>query len=599
MPGVALITIIWSSVAVITALLLWLIVRPADLFFHRINWQISADNVLINICLLMFLSIFMWFGKHAIYQDMPTPRILKISIVLSIVLISFVVSWLFRKKMSIIQERITPLVWVYGIILILSIPLLVYHMGKNNEYDDIPEKLRKTLLADINRPNIILVTFDALTARNMSVYGYNRETTPFISEWAKNAYTFTKAQAESTYTAPTIASLMTGKRVWTHQLYQPHGYKIINANKENLPLVLKNNGYYNIALIQNIYASVDTLGITKSYDIVYPVNEFVTFNSIAGFIDVTLYKYFAKNIILYDWATRLDFIFGNLVNAIGRFLDIAGKEYPLEKVFDKLLWLIKHKLPKPFFAWIHIMPPHDPYLPPEPYIGMFDPSSKLRTFKSQTMKNKYANIDTTRARYDEFIRYCDKEFENFINGLSKHVTNTAIILSSDHGEMFKHTHIGHGGSHLYEHLTNIPLIIKEADQSEGRIIDDLVEQIDIAPTILKLANIPVSSWMEGKSLIPLMRGQELPVKPILSMSLWCTPNGQVITDGTFAVWEGNYKLIYYLKNNKSLLFNLRGDQNEMINLFDREPEVGKHLLTVIQDNLEDANKRVDIGKQHL
>lgn len=43
------------------------------------------------------------------------------------------------------------------------------------------------------------------------------------------------------------------------------------------------------------------------------------------------------------------------------------------------------------------------------------------TYKSQTMQNKIKYIDTTRARYDEYIRYCDKEFENFINELTNHI----------------------------------------------------------------------------------------------------------------------------------------------------------------------------------
>ncbi|NIR07741.1 MAG: sulfatase-like hydrolase/transferase, partial [Candidatus Aminicenantes bacterium] len=75
-------------------------------------------------------------------------------------------------------------------------------------------------------PNIILVTFDTLTARDMSVYGYGMPTTPFISKWAKTASLFTKLEAEGNITTPTTASLMTGKRLWTHQTYH-----VENASK--------------------------------------------------------------------------------------------------------------------------------------------------------------------------------------------------------------------------------------------------------------------------------------------------------------------------------------------------------------------------------
>jgi arylsulfatase A-like enzyme len=174
--------------------------------------------------------------------------------------------------------------------------------------------------------------------------------------------------------------------------------------------------------------------------------------------------------------------------------------------------------------------------------------------------------------------------------------NTVIILSSDHGESFEHRYQGHGGSHLYEQATHIPLIIKETGHTDGRIVSDLVEQIDIPATIIDLAHISIPKWMEGRSLIPLMRGISLPSKPIFSMSLGANSQGHQITKGTIAVWEGDYKLIHYLKENKSLIFNLKQDPNEINNLFDKESEVGKRLLTVIQDNLKMANERISSGE---
>jgi arylsulfatase A-like enzyme len=204
-------------------------------------------------------------------------------------------------------------------------------------------------------------------------------------------------------------------------------------------------------------------------------------------------------------------------------------------------------------------------------------------------------VETLRARYNEFVRYCDKQFEDFITQLTKRgkLKNTVIILSSDHGESFEHGYLTHGNEHLYEQVTNIPLIIKEPDQSEGRIINDIAEQIDIPATILELAHIPVPSWMEGRSLVPLMRGKRLLSRPAFSMNFEKNPSrGHQITKGTIAVWEGDYKLIHYLQEKKSLLFNLKKDPRELNNLFDREPEIGKHLLTLIQDNLKKANERI-------
>jgi len=246
-------------------------------------------------------------------------------------------------------------------------------------------------------------------------------------------------------------------------------------------------------------------------------------------------------------------------------------------------------------------------------MGMFDSSPELKTFKSQwkalrTLKNQWrlykpqgfsqemqTTLDTLRARYDEFIRYSDKQFEDFINGLKKRdkLKNTVIIFSSDHGESFEHNYVGHGRKYLYEQVTHIPLIIKEPDQTEGRIINDLIEQIDIPATILDLAGIPVPSWVEGRSLAPLMQGKRLSSKPLFSMNFQKNKTrGQKIINGSVAVWEGDYKLIYYLEEKKSLLFNLKHDPDELNNLFDKEPEAGQRLLSLIKDNLKKANEKI-------
>jgi arylsulfatase A-like enzyme len=471
--------------------------------------------------------------------------------------------------------------------------LVAYGVWGTQTENDALKKVSHSSSVNTGRPNIILLTFDALTARNMSVYGYHRETTPFITEWSKNASTFTMAEAASTYTAPTIASLMTGKRVWTHQLYQPHGYKIINASTENLPLLLRNRAYYTMALIQNTYASAGALGISDAFDIFYPVHEFVLYSSITKMIDYTLNKFFAGRIIIYDWIIRGDFIFGRLMNIVGRFFpDLSKKEYPPEKIFNKFLWIVQNRPPEPFFAWIHLMPPHDPYIPPEPYMGMYDSSPRLRTHSSQNNINKRLYIETTMARYDEFIRYCDEELNNFIKELMKYVENTVIILSSDHGESFEHNIIGHGGVHLYEQLTHIPLIIKEPGQIKGRLIHNPVEQIDIPATILDLAHITIPEWMEGQSLVPLVRGERIPSKPVFSMALGANYRLKEITGGSIAVWEDDYKLIYYFGEEKSQLFNLKQDPDELYNLFDKEPERSRHLLSLIQENLNRANRRI-------
>jgi arylsulfatase A-like enzyme len=364
-----------------------------------------------------------------------------------------------------------------------------------------------------------------------------------------------------------------------------------------------------MAYIQNDYASVRRLGIYDSVDIAPSTSALSIQNtSLYEIINAFLYKSFSGKIMLYNWILKEDFIFYRLLFVISPKMSTTTA-YP-EIPFNKFLEAINNDPPEPYFAWIHLLPPHDPYLPAEPFMGIYNSSSELRTDKSQRTgivhSTKYSDenkpfpqdiqkvADILHDRYDEFIRYCDDKFKDFIVQLQKKkmLKNTVIILSSDHGEIFEHDFITHGGPHLYEELTHIPLIIREPQQSAGKIIDERVEQIDITATILDLVDIPVPSWMEGYSLKPLMHDEKLPPRALFSMSLYDNPRNQKISKGTIAVWEGDYKLVHYLDKNNSLLFNLKRDPGELNNLYDIELETGRRMLTLIKDNLRKANEKI-------
>ena len=611
LPNVALLMVLWTIVAVFTALLVWLPFRAFEWICIRAGWKIRAYHLMLFSGILILTDAGVWEVKRRMWPHVQTSLVLEGVVFLITALVVVFLAWLVRNRaerwVDAVYELITPLVWIFGIVVILSVPLLAYFTLKNEAVEVSSQEGSHVSVQNKNQPNIILVTFDTLTARDMSVYGYNRPTTPFISEWAKTASLFTRLQAESNATTQTVASLMTGKRLWTHQTYHIKGSRPLKGDIESLPLLLRKSGYYNIAFVVNPAASIKILGISNGFDAAPVSSEFSNPLFLKEIISNTLYRFFGDKFRLYDWFVE-SLYRSKFIKKIP-YQDRAVTPYPPEKVFTRFLSILDNYIPEPFFVWIHLFPPHSDYLPPKPYMGMFDNTTKFRTYKNQKAAYKIIGYFRNRqfseeaqqaaillgARYDEFIRYCDKQFEEFVIQLSKRsqAKNTIIILSSDHGESFEHDYFGHSGPHLYEQVTHVPLIIKEPDQTEGRIINNLVEQIDIPATILDLINIPVPSWMEGRSLVPLMRDEELPSRPSFSMTLEKNPSrGHQITKGTVAVWEGDYKLIHYLQENKSLLFNLKEDSDELNNLFDKESEVGQHLLALIKDNLKEANERI-------
>jgi hypothetical protein len=245
-----------------------------------------------------------------------------------------------------------------------------YTIG-SNENDITPASNNIFAGSKIKRPNILLVSFDALGTSAMSVYGYQKETTPFISEWAELATVFTGMEAESDNTFETTPSMMTGKRVWTHGLYHELGSIKDKEMEESFPKVLKENGYYNIALIVNHRAAVEKLGISNSFDIAPAYTKFIVSQSLLGgdhgYINVELFNFFNGKIRLYDWIVKHDFLAGKILRYYNK--DVKQNAYPPEKAFRKFIELTDSS-PQPYFAWIHLYPPHDPYLPPEPYMGM-------------------------------------------------------------------------------------------------------------------------------------------------------------------------------------------------------------------------------------
>jgi arylsulfatase A-like enzyme len=581
--------VLFSGVFLMTLL----IVVAIERFFSSIKWE-NIDHLLLFIYSFVLSTIFILSGSHLIWRNVSTP--IQLIIVLVIALISLKL-WLHKDKtarwIGILQDRITIWVWIFSIWLLLSIPLVIYYNWLANK--SVSEKVVQLTESHKNLPNIILVTFDELTSLDMSSYGYYRDTTPFISEWAKKAVLFSRAKTSAPATAPATTSLMTGKRVWNHRIFQRFAYKASKIETENIPLLLKQKGYYNMAYIAADYAILEGSSISNYFDIYQPpVNLYKNNLNLCGRVYRRLYLLFGKNIKLFDWILKPDFILLKFLGTVKRSL-LGGTfgycdtdfDHDVDKQFSTVLNDIDNA-PEPFFAWTHLWPPHQPYMPPEPYKDMFVSSLKLKR-KDLPVED---SILGKRARYDEYIRFVDEKFKEFIEDrrLKNKMKNTIIILSSDHG-MNPNPDLD-----LSEIRASIPLIMKKADSKEGQVINDLVEQIDIPATILDLANIPIPAWLEGRSLVPLMDGKRLPPKTAFSMNFNSNPFSAHLSKGDIAIWESHYKLIYNIENNKSLLFNLKEDPDEQINLFDKETEIGQRLLTMVLDNLKKVNKSFLVKK---
>lgn len=320
------------------------------------------------------------------------------------------------------------------------------------------------------RPNIILISLDTLRADHLSCYGYSRNTSPYMDEFAKDSVMFQNTYVHSPWTLPSHVSMLYSLNSANHQIY--YSTQKIDASLPSIASFLKKYGYI-------------TYGLTGG--------GFVS--SIFGF---------SKG---FDW-------YENPVG--GSVPDEAGQLYRYASN-----WLAENK-DKQFFLFLHTFQIHGPYNPPKPWNEAFldDQAKWGRIGLSNFLKEHGEDYQFTEkeknnivALYDADILYTD---EMFINPLLSHLKklgiydNTLIIITADHGEEF-YEHKGwlHSKT-LYEELLRVPLLIKfPGSEYKGTRIKTKCRSIDIMPTILDVVSVNYDeNSIDGKSLMHLVLGKE-------------------------------------------------------------------------------------------
>jgi arylsulfatase A-like enzyme len=234
----------------------------------------------------------------------------------------------------------------------------------------------------------------------------------------------------------------------------------------------------------------------------------------------------------------------------------------------------------PVFLWIHYLPPHDPYAPPPPWVGRFDPSPLARTeatshpqYLFEAAKEPATRVQILETRYDESVSYVDHFVGEFIRKIDDSLgPNTLILLTADHGESFSHGYGGHGGIELYEDLLHIPLMIRLPGAQLSPVNrHDLSEQADLAPTIAAIAGIEPSPRWEGVSLLGSPEDSE---RSIFAMSFEQNRSRDALVQGSIAALRGPWKLVRFMGSPhypempllETQLFDLAHDPDERQNV---------------------------------
>jgi arylsulfatase A-like enzyme len=438
--------------------------------------------------------------------------------------------------------------------------------------------------APAGAPHMVLLTIDALSAQHMSLYGAERQTTPKLDAFAKQASLFERAYANSNFTTSSVSSILTGTRPWTHRAFQIFSWPNLETRRRSLPAQLERAGYTTGYIATNSYAGASRLGMGAYFEFAASDRVPMDLPCPDRIAAVLPYACPASQLLPLLLAEKLWFKLRASSPAM-----IANRHYdPGEAVDTALSWLRAVDKTRPVFVWLHLFPPHAPYAAPAPWLGRFDSSTEGRDIEDTDPVDNYSFRELTAqrvrlldARYDEAVQYVDSYAGDFLTqALATLGDNTVVVVMADHGESFANGYGGHGGPGLYDSIIHVPLIVKMPHQTAAMRIAQPVEQIDIAPTLATLAGVAAPTSWEGRSLVPLWHEDSEATndapRPVFSMNLE-ENSGAALTTGAVAVVQGSWKLIHYF-----------GPLH-----YEHLPRLQDDLYDLAQDPQETANRALD------
>ena len=468
------------------------------------------------------------------------------------------------------------------------------------------------------KPNIILILFDALSANNLSLYGYPRQTSPNLERFASRANVYHAHHSAANFTTPSTASLFTGTYPWTHRAFHLSSLITPAFRPKNL-FGLVEGIYTTVAFTQNVYADM------LLYQFQDNIDNHVRLDSFTLVGNVFYNKYFARDgayalkaidqflfkrqeahgSLLLSFLNDLDVLFQEKTIA-ERFADIYPEGLPrlantdlyysLSQVTDGLRAEFDG-LSTPSFFYIHLMPPHEPYVPTRQFLGSFSDGWSPPQKKKHRLAPGVAEerLVERRQTYDEFIANLDAEFGRLLEVMEKSglLDNSYVIVTSDHGELFERGAHGHSTPLVFEPVVRIPLIISTPGQNVRNDIHALTSNIDLLPTILHLSGLPSAEWCEG-GLLPGLGGVISPERSIFIVESKSNPAFSPLRKFTAAMIKGQYKIVRYMgyRNYKDEfeLYDLENDPEEFENRYDPSHPIVKDLQHELEQKLQEADQ---------
>jgi arylsulfatase A-like enzyme len=449
--------------------------------------------------------------------------------------------------------------------------------------------------APSRRPNVLLVVMDTVGAGHMSLYGYDRETTPNLARLARRGVRFDEARSTAPWTLPSHASMFTGR--WPHELSASFEGPL-DGQAPTLAEYLSGQGYVTAGFIANtLYCSAES-GLARGF--VHYEDHEVSLASLvhsAAFGQRLLEKCAAP-------ARRLvKRLGGSQVSAAGERPQKPYKD--ADRVGSDALGWLDRQPARPFFLFLNLYDAHTPYLLPDACGGHFGlaPSGRedyalLNSFwDAGKQKLSPRDLELARDAYDDCIASMDAQLGRFLHELERRnlLRDTLVIVTADHGEQFgEHELYGHAGS-LYRPEVHVPLlIVPPGGIDHAQVIPEPVSLRNIPATVADVVGSPGASPFPGSSLAwhwnPGGSRARAPIEDLV-LSEVASPATSNANHGRSPVFRGSMSSIVargsvYIRNGDGgeELYNLANDPAESRNLV--ADEAYREVLDALRTRLE-------------
>lgn len=375
--------------------------------------------------------------------------------------------------------------------------------------------------------NLILISLDTLRADRLGVYGYQRETSPNLDRFTEPGLVFLDATAQSTWTRPSHRSMLTGL------------YPESREGFDSPPLA-------ELLRAQGLRTEAWTGGVH-----LHP-----RFHFHRGF----------QRFQIRDWVAEP------------------------ASLLQRLAELRRSR----FFLFLHTYESHDPYDHPEQTTGTPSEESRVTDRFTKKMYDRMRSLSPAERQrvsdlYDADIRHLDRQLRLLFEGLSQLglLETTTVVITSDHGEEFWDHDRWFHGHNFHPEMVRVPLILRVAPGPSTRLgirqpgrIRQPARLVDLYATLSEILEVPLEHRTQGRSLVPLMRGETLPEVPIYTEGLFRTK------ERGRALRVGQYKLIWRfhpeVHNEPQItLFDVAQDPDERLDISWKHPDIVEQILTTM------------------